>query len=136
MISRCRNPKAGDYARYGAIGVTVCDAWVEGAAGRGGLSLFFEHIGPKPSPDYSLDRIDNARGYEPGNVRWASSIEQQNNKRNNRLVIYRGQQMTVAQAVRVAGSVIEATHAYRRIGRGWTVEAAVETSAESTKGTA
>jgi len=72
---RCFNPKAVSYPRYGGRGITMCDEWVRS------FGAFFAHIGPKPSPLHSIDRIDNARGYEPGNVRWATRDEQKLNQR-------------------------------------------------------
>lgn len=44
---------------------------------------FFAEVGFKPSPKHSLDRIDNDKGYEPGNVRWATQEEQVRNQRCN-----------------------------------------------------
>jgi hypothetical protein len=46
----------------------------------------------------TLDRIDNDRGYEPGNCRWASWPTQQNNKRDNRVLVVAGERMTMRQA--------------------------------------
>jgi hypothetical protein len=54
----------------------MCDEWIES------FDLFLAHIGPKPDPRMSLDRIDNSKGYEPGNVRWATWPEQLKNRRN------------------------------------------------------
>ena len=42
---------------------------------------FYACIGPRPSKDYSLERVDNNGNYEPGNVKWATRSEQQQNKR-------------------------------------------------------
>lgn len=68
--------------RYRELGVRVCDEWREYPVFHAYVE---EHLGPKPA-GYSIDRIDNARGYEPGNVRWASPVRQQRNKRNTRWV--------------------------------------------------
>lgn len=45
------------------------------------FSEFLAHIGPRPGPDYSVDRINNDGDYEPGNVRWATRSEQMRNRR-------------------------------------------------------
>ncbi len=127
MIARCTRTSAHDYPRYGGAGVTVCDRWRFGEGAEGGLELFLRDMGRRPSEDHSLDRIDNSKGYEPGNVRWATRSEQQNNKSNNRIVSYRGEQMTAAQATAAAGGIVSRENAINRLRRGWPVEAAVET---------
>jgi hypothetical protein len=55
------------------------------------------NLGPKPSKNHSLDRIDNDKDYEPENLRWATRIVQQNNKSNNLLISYQGTTLTLAQ---------------------------------------
>jgi hypothetical protein len=75
MIRRCHAPRARNYRLYGARGITVCQRW------RESFPTFLGDVGRKPSPDLSLDRIDNNGNYEPGNVRWATRSEQQRNKR-------------------------------------------------------
>jgi hypothetical protein len=70
IIQRCYNPGSSGYHNYGGRGVTMCDAW------RHDYPAFLAHIGRKPSPRHSVDRIDNEKGYEPGNVRWATMKEQ------------------------------------------------------------
>lgn len=77
MIKRCHSPRAGNFAKYGARGITVCDEW----RGRGGFERFYEHIGPKPEDADCIDRIDGSRGYEPGNVRWLSWSDSNRNRR-------------------------------------------------------
>lgn len=58
---------------------------------------FISDVGQPPTPNHTLDRIDNSKGYEPGNVRWATAVEQANNKTNNRIVVWRGDTYTLAQ---------------------------------------
>lgn len=91
MVQRCHNPKYHGYARYGGRGIAVCDEW------RGSFEAFYEYIGPSPSSNHSVDRIDNGRGYEPGNVRWATWKEQQNNRSSNHVVEWQGVSKNVTQ---------------------------------------
>lgn len=75
MRRRCNDPKNKAYKNYGGRGIRVCDEW------QNDFQAFLDHVGIKPSPDLSLDRIDNERGYEPGNVRWADQSTQSRNRR-------------------------------------------------------
>ena len=77
---RCYNPKNPNYHRYGGRGIYMDDYWV---GGEDGLEQFLRDMGPKPGPEYSLDRIDNDGPYAVWNCRWATSKEQSNNKSNN-----------------------------------------------------
>jgi hypothetical protein len=75
MVSRCYKPTNPGYKYYGGRGIKICDAWLSDP------SLFYDEIGPRPSDDYSVDRINNDGDYEPGNVRWATKMEQSCNRR-------------------------------------------------------
>lgn len=75
MRERCSYEKHASYHNYGGRGIAVCAEWQDD------FKAFYDHIGPKPSPKHSIDRIDNERGYEPGNVRWATRAEQNANQR-------------------------------------------------------
>ncbi len=75
---RCGNPRHPRFADWGGRGIRVCDEWLHD------FPAFLAHIGPRPGPEFSLDRIDNDGDYEPGNVRWATRVEQRRNRRLNR----------------------------------------------------
>ena len=73
---RCTNPNTGAFADYGGRGIEFRFPSIRAFA-----EWVLHNIGPKPTPLHSLDRIDNGRHYEPGNLRWATRLEQARNKR-------------------------------------------------------
>lgn len=75
MKRRCASKSARNAPWYRDRGITVCERW------KNDFTAFLADVGPRPAPGYSIDRIDNDRGYEPGNVRWATSREQRLNQR-------------------------------------------------------
>ncbi|KKL74034.1 hypothetical protein LCGC14_2068970 [marine sediment metagenome] len=72
--NRCFNPNYRSHEFYRDKG--MYEGWIQD------FEAFYEHVGPSPSPKHSIDRIDNERGYEPGNVRWATAKQQRNNQRS------------------------------------------------------
>lgn len=72
MIDRCENPNGHKFYLYGGKGIRVCDRW------RGSFAAFLEDMGPRPKGK-TIDRIDPSKGYEPGNCRWATVLEQNRN---------------------------------------------------------
>lgn len=74
--NRCYNPNGKNWKYYGGMGVAVCDEW------RGSFEAFLAHVGRRPSSRHSIDRFPDPYGnYEPGNVRWATTIQQRHNRR-------------------------------------------------------
>lgn len=97
MKERCTNPNSKDWPLYGGRGISVCNEWARD------FQKFFDYMGPKPTPQHSIDRIDVNGNYEPGNVRWASPQEQMQNVRHNLIVEYEGVHMPLIAACREAG---------------------------------
>ncbi len=81
MKQRCSNPKATCYKHYGGRGIAVCDRWVRS------FINFLADMGDKPTLSHTLERIDNDKGYFPENCKWATMIEQNQNKRNNHITL-------------------------------------------------
>jgi transposase len=96
MKQRCGNPNSRGYPKYGGRGIMVCDRWQQ-------FDNFIADMGPRPSPDHTIDRIDNDGPYSPENCRWATWVEQNRNTRSNRIVIYDGQEMCVTEVAERLG---------------------------------
>lgn len=115
MVSRCTNSNDCNYPRYGARGIRVCKEWV----GAGGFERFFDHIGPRPFERFTIDRIDGSRGYEPGNLRWASYKTQARNKRNSVFIELNGERMNLVDASSRVGLRRHTIPSYRQTRPGY-----------------
>lgn len=100
MLARCYNPKNKNYEGYGGRGISVYPEWVTNRDAFAEYIMALENFGVV---GYSLDRIDNDKGYEPGNLRYATRFEQSNNTRRNRIVTYEGVEYTLAEFCRKVG---------------------------------
>jgi hypothetical protein len=110
MRSRCYSKINTNYFRYGGRGIVVCDRW------RESFETFWEDMGPTYAEGKTLDRKDNDGNYEPGNCRWATLVEQGNNKRSNVWVETPWGKMTLAQAARRSGLSAKTLHGRRKRG--------------------
>jgi len=113
MIQRCHNQNDSRYSRYGGRGISVCERW------RDSFEAFFKDMGRRPSPQHSIDRIDNEKGYSPENCRWASRKEQARNTRESRILTLGGKSMTIAEWAEVTGIPAHTIHS--RLSRGQSV---------------
>lgn len=123
ILTRCLNKKSNAYADYGGRGITICAGW------KSDPDSFLRDVGLKPGPKFSLERVDNEKGYWCGhcnecirlgrkaNCRWATMMEQTNNRRSSHFITLRGQTKTIAQWARELGvsrGMLDA-----RVGYGW-----------------
>ncbi len=109
---RCRNKNNKRFMDYGGRGINVCDRW-------NSFENFLSDMGPKPGPQYSIDRIDNDGNYEPINCKWSTKKEQSRNKRDSVMLCFQGETKNIcewAEIVEISESTIR-----RRLGAGWSV---------------
>jgi len=113
MKTRCSNPNYPMFHRYGGRGITVCDEWMSN------FENFLRDMGESPSDEHSLERLDTDGNYDPSNCIWASQLDQQNNRGNNRIICIGGVEKTAAAWAREYG--IAYLTFMRRIYLGWDV---------------
>jgi hypothetical protein len=114
MIARCYKPSHEFYSQYGGRGIRVCDRW------RDSFESFLADMGPRPSLQHSIDRIDVNGDYEPTNCRWSTQTEQMRNTRSNRMLTAFGKTQCVAAWAEETG--LPAGTILDRLRFNWTVE--------------
>lgn len=118
MRERCNRVKHPWYQAYGGRGIKICEEWDD-------FSKFRKWaMANGYSNELTIDRIDCNGNYEPNNCGWATMKEQQNNKRNNRIIEYKGERYTLTQLAEKIG--INKTTLRERLNAGWSVDDAVE----------
>jgi hypothetical protein len=95
ILERCDNPNKANYGNYGGRGIIVCERWKT-------FENFYADMGDCPD-GYSIERLKNDKGYEPGNCIWADRLTQANNKRNNVFIAAHGEVLSIAQWARRMG---------------------------------
>lgn len=119
MLQRCNNPRRPEYPRYGGRGIKVCERWHI-------FDNFLSDMGPKPSADLSIERINNDKGYEPGNCCWATAYTQTRNRDSgNRFITFNGKTLMVTEWARSIG--LSPAGMYNRLRRGWLLTDALTT---------
>lgn len=118
MIRRCTAPTEKGFKNHGGRGITVCTRWMTD------FSAFLADMGARPSSKHSIDRIDNNGNYEPSNCRWATSLQQNRNRRNTAWLEVRGVRKPLTQWADEKGLTRVAL--YSRLERGWSPEQAVD----------
>lgn len=117
---RCCNPNSDCFKDYGGRGITLCDRWMNSVAD------FYADMGDRPTPAHTIERIDNAKGYEPGNCKWATRAEQNENTRQTKLITFDGVTLSRSKWARRIG--IDRSVLKSRLNRlGWSVERALTT---------
>ena len=117
IIERCTMPEIPGYDNYGGRGILIYSGW------RNDFMAFYNHVGPRPSKKYSIERICNDEGYFPGNIKWATNSEQCNNTRRNHKITINGKTMNLVNWAEIAN--IKYSTVWARIKRGWPNEKAV-----------
>lgn len=116
MKARCTRKTCASYPRYGGRGIMICERWLK-------FENFLADMGERPDVTYSIERVDNDKGYEPNNCVWAKKKTQARNKRNNRHITAFGETRTLAEWAELTGMI--ATTITSRINRGWSAEDAM-----------
>jgi len=110
MRDRCANPNNPAFADYGGRGIQVAPELED-------FPRFLAEVGPRPTSKHSIDRIDNTKNYEPGNIRWATAPTQSRNRRSNILVELNGEILCMLDAARALGLPFDRVRMRRRLGK-------------------
>lgn len=119
---RCYNKNNKSYQSYGAKGVSVCDAW------RESFETFYADMGPRPTDNHTIDRIDPFGNYDPVNCRWILKSEQGKNKRDTVYFDVNGEKVSLIELAEKHGVPKKRLWA-RVFTYGWSLERALIPSA-------
>jgi hypothetical protein len=117
MRQRCTNTKHPDFKFYGGREVKICKRWDK-------FENFLKDMG-NPPKGYTLDRINNNKGYTPSNCKWSTRKEQSNNRNYNAKITYRGKTQSVGKWAFEIPLNISTKALYNRIfTESWDIERA------------
>jgi hypothetical protein len=117
LRGRCYNPKNPNWRLYGGRGITIHKEWLSDPER---FAIYIKSL-PGFSLDKQFDRIDNDKGYEPGNIRLVGSADNNRNKRTNRKVEFNGEQLCITDFVKKY-TRLTWSYAYRLIAQGHSLE--------------
>lgn len=121
--TRCTCETDMHYKDYGARGIKIADEW---KTDFWSFYAYISNLDGFGEPNRSIDRIDNNRGYEPGNLRWATATEQARNRRGNKLLTAFGETKTIAEWAEASGMIYQ-TLWNRIYKKHWEPEKAIST---------
>lgn len=116
MIQRCTNENSAMWPDYGGRGIRVCERWRR-------FENFYEDMGERPTSKMTIERVDNDRGYEPDNCRWATRTTQNRNTRRSNMIEFQGETRPLTEWAEVLELSYDMLRG--RLRRGWTFEQAV-----------
>lgn len=116
MHARCKDVRRHNYKNYGGRGIKVCERWAK-------FENFFQDMGSKPTPQHTLERIDNNGFYELTNCRWATRAEQARNTTRSVFVLYGGKPVLLVDICKQFNISIGVV--YGRLKRNWGLDEAL-----------
>lgn len=116
MKTRCYNQKDPGYKDWGGRGIKVCPEWLND------FTVFLKDMGPRPSKQHSIERINNDKGYCKVNCRWATIKEQSRNRRSTNMVSYKGETLCIMDWAKKLD--IKYVTLQQRFKSGWSTEKA------------
>lgn len=111
IYKRCSAKSGKHYRNYSSRNIKICKRWHS-------FRNFLADMGPRPE-GLTIERIDNDGDYEPGNCRWATTAEQNRNKRQSVFIEYQGERMLLMDLCAKLG--LRRENIYQRLKLGWSL---------------
>lgn len=111
MLSRCDNQNATGFKDYGGRGIRVCERWMNS------FENFYADMGPRPTAQHEIDRIDVNGNYEPSNCKWVTKKQNARNTRKSRFIEIGGETLCIGEWAERTG--VSADSIRGRINNGW-----------------
>lgn len=132
MKGRCHNKNNAHYKHYGGRGIKYQESWKEFINFKNDMyESYLEHSKEYGERETTIDRQDNNGNYTKENCKWKTYLEQQNNKRSNRVIEYNGEKLTLTEISRKYN--INANTLFSRIESGWSIDKAINKEIKQAK---